>query len=562
MVKKILTFLNKEFHGVNEAALLLGGFAFLSQLLGLIRDRTLAHVVGAGPVLDTYYAAFRIPDFLYISIASLASITVLMPFLMEKMNSGENGAEKARKFLNGIFSVYMMFMVAISTVVAFCMPYIARYIAPGFTEVQLHSLIITSRIMLLSPIFIGLSNLIGTITQLFRNFFIFSLSPVFYNIGILVGICFLYPIYGVYGLAYGVIIGAMLHLSIQIPTVVRHGFFPNLTTNIVWKEILHVVKVSAPRTFTLSCNSLAFMVLIAMASTLKAGSISLFTFSYNLQSVPVGIIGISYSVAAFPILVKSFSMKDMDNFITHITSAARQIIFWSLPVITILAVLRAQIVRVILGSNTFSWSDTRLTAAAVALFVISLASQSLVLLFVRGYYAAGNTKKPLAVNVFSSIMVVVFAYVFIYIFRTYPNILSSLEVLLRVHDVPGTIMLALPLAYALGSILNFFLIWILFKKDFLNGASSKLGRTFIESLCAALVMGVVAYIALGIFDDIFTITTGRGIFLQGFFSGIIGILSGICVLALMKNKELIALMKALDHKFWRGRVIAPEQGEL
>ncbi len=561
MVKRFLTFLNKEFHGVNEAALLLGGFAFLSQLLGLIRDRTLAHIVGAGPVLDTYYAAFRIPDFLYISIASLASITVLMPFLMEKMN-GEDGARKARTFLNGVFSVYMLFMVAISIVIAILMPYIARYIAPGFNPDQLHSLVVTSRIMLFSPIFIGLSNLIGTVTQLFRNFFVFSLSPVFYNVGILLGIIFLYPSFGVYGLAIGVIIGAVMHLLIQVPIVARHGFFPNFTSRIIWKEILHVIKVSAPRTFTLACNSLAFMVLIAMASTLKAGSISLFTFSYNLQSVPVGIIGISYSVAAFPILVRSFSMKDMNNFIAQITGAARQIIFWSLPVIALLIVLRAQIVRVILGSNTFSWSDTRLTAAAVALFVISLASQSLVLLFVRGYYAAGNTKKPLAVNVFSSIMVIVFAHIFISIFRGYPEVLTSLEALLRVKNVPGTIMLALPLAYAMGSLLNFFLIWILFKKDFLKGASSKMWRTFIQSIIGALVMGITSYIALDIFDNIFGLTTGRGIFLQGFISGIIGISFGVFTLAMMKNQELADLARALSHKFWRGRVIAPEQKEL
>src|ERR1035437_10028621 len=102
MVNRVITFLNKEFRGVNEAALLLGGFAFLSQLLGLIRDRTLAHIVGVGPMLDVYYAAFRIPDFLYLSIASLASITVLMPFLMDKINNDNNTTNKAREFLNNV----------------------------------------------------------------------------------------------------------------------------------------------------------------------------------------------------------------------------------------------------------------------------------------------------------------------------------------------------------------------------------------------------------------------------------------------------------------------------
>jgi putative peptidoglycan lipid II flippase len=299
-----------------------------------------------------------------------------------------------------------------------------------------------------------------------------------------------------------------------------------------------------------------------MASTLKSGSISLFTFSYNLQSVPVGIIGISYSVAAFPLLVKTFSSKDNSNFIKHIISAARQIIFWSLPIMVLLIILRAQIVRVILGTNSFSWADTRLTAASVALFVISLVSQGLVLLFVRGYYASGNTKKPLIVNVFSSIIVIVFAYTFIHIFRYFPSVLSYLESVLRVDNVPGTIMLALPLAYAFGSLVNFFLLWIIFKKDFFPKTSSHLFKTFFQSLVGSLTLGLVTYFSLNIFDDIFLTNTGLGIFLQGFFSGLIGIIFGIFVLSMLKNKELIDLTNTFKHKFWGNRVIAPEQGEL
>jgi len=562
MVKRIFSFLNKEINGINEAALLLGGFAFISQILGLIRDRMLAYFVGAGPTLDVYYAAFRIPDFLYISIASLASITVLLPFVVNKINQNNNDNREAHRFISNVFSAYMLFMFVMSLIVAFFMPYIARYIAPGFDDSQISLLVTTSRIMLFSPIFIGLSNLIGTITQLFKNFFIFALSPIFYSVGILFGIICFYPNFGIKGLAYGVILGAFMHLVIQIPFVLKNNFFPKFIYKINWLEIWQVVKSSLPRTITLSCNSLAFIFLISLASTLKEGSISLFTFSYNLQSVPVGIIGISYSVAAFPVLVKSFSIKDMDNFILHIISTAKQIIFWSLPIIAIFAVLRAQIVRVILGSEAFSWADTRLTAAAVALFVISLATQSLVLLFVRGYYAAGNTKKPLFVNVFSSIMVIVFAYILIFIFKNNKEFLSFIEMILRVEGVPGTIMLALPLAYAIGSILNFFLIWILFKKDFLSNTKTGLRNTFIDSLIGAFTIGIVSYLGLSFFDNIFNINTGLGIFLQGFASGIIGIISGVLVLILLKNKEFYLVINALTKKFWKKNIVSPEQAEL
>ena len=572
MVKRVLNFFNKEFHGVDEAALLLGGFAFLSQILGLLRDRLLVHLVGAGPVLDVYYAAFRIPDFLYVSVASLASVTVLMPFIVNKINNHstsentENNEKnknsdklEAQKFLNNIFSSFMIFMVFVCLLIYFLMPYLAHYIAPGFSEKQIYDLVKISRLMLLSPIFIGLSNLIGTITQLFKNFFVFSLSPVFYNIGIIFGIFFLYPQWGVRGLALGVVLGAILHFAIQIPTVVYRGFFPKFVAKINWREIFQVIKISLPRTLTLSVGSLAFMVLVAIASELKTGSISLFTFSYNLQSVPVGIIGISYSVAAFPILVKSFSLNDLSNFTKQIISTIKQIIFWSLPVIVLMIVLRAQIVRVVLGAKAFTWADTRLTSAAVALFVISLVSQSLVLLLVRGYYAAGQTKKPLFINIFSSIMIIVLAFVITNLFKIFPSLLNILEILLRVNEVPGTLMLSLPIAFTLGSILNFILIWNLFRKDFLVGVSSGIGKTFYQIIIGALVMGVVTYFTLNLFDDLLVLNTFIGIFLQGLISGIIGIIFGIFSLSLFKNKELADLSRALHRKFWKRRILSPEQ---
>ncbi|MCC6323592.1 murein biosynthesis integral membrane protein MurJ [Candidatus Nomurabacteria bacterium] len=561
MVKKIFTFLNKEFHGVNEAALLLGSFAFLSQILGLVRDRLLAHIVGAGPVLDIYYAAFRIPDLLYVSVASLASITVLMPFIVGKMK-GEDGHNDARKFLNTIFSAFMICMLVVSIIVYILMPQIAHLIAPGFNPNSYDILVHTSRIMLLSPILIGFSNLIGTVTQLYKKFFVFSLSPVFYNIGIIIGIIFFYPSFGTYGLAYGVILGAIMHLAIQIPTVVSHNLLPRFTNKIAWREVISVIKISIPRTLTLSFGSITMIIFIALASKLSAGSISLFTFSFNLQSVPVGIIGISYSVAAFPILVRAYAKNDMETFRINIIGGIQQIIFWSLPIMAIFIVLRAQIVRVILGASTFSWGQTKLTAAAVALFIISLVSQSIVLLLVRGYYASGNTKKPLWINLFSSIVVVVLGFVILQLFYTMPILRHTIESLLRVTDVHGTEMLALPFAYAIGSLINVGLIWLSFRKDFFAGIKTGISRTVFQSIVATLVIGIISYFSLDIFDNIFSLFTFWGIFLQGFSAGVLGIIAGILTLHLMKNKEYIAVRDAMSHKFWKRNVAIPEQKAL
>lgn len=561
MVKKVLLFLNKEFHGINEAALLLGSFTFLSQILGLVRDRLLAHVVGAGNTLDIYYAAFRIPDFLYVSTASLASITVLMPFFVNYLENSD-GFERSKKFLSNVFSAFMLCMFMVSIIVYFLLPWLANIIAPGFDFESKKMLISTSRIMLLSPIFIGASNLFGTITQIKKKFFIFSLSPVFYNIGIIMGIIFFYPIFGVVGLSYGVILGAIFHLLIQIPTLIRYGYFPSFKLKIDWKEIYKVVKVSLPRTLTLSCGSLAFIALISLASKLSPGSISLFTFSFNLQSVPVGIIGISYSVDVFPVLVKAYAKKDIESFRSHVVHGIRQIILWSLPTIALFVVLRAQIVRVLLGVNTFSWAHTRLTAASVALFIISLASQAVVLLLVRAYYASGNTKKPLYINIFSSIMIIIFGYILLLLFKGSLNFSYFMENILRVEGVPGTNMLALPFAYALGSLLNVFLLWFSFKKDFLKEICSGFTRTIIEVGFASFVIGLMSYISLGYFDDIFILHTFGGIFAQGFFAGLIGIFSGILVLFLIKNKEYLSIANSISNKIWNKHISIPEQQDL
>lgn len=561
MVKKLFTLINKEFDGINEAALLLGLLTLFSQLLGLIRDRLFANNVGAGSTLDIYYAAFRIPDFLYISVASLISVTVLLPLLVDKMGPSGN-KEKGRKFISDIFTAFIIFMLLVSILVYIFMPSLVRIIAPGFDNNSLASLVKISRLMLLSPIFIGLSNVFGVVTQAYKKFFVFSLSSVFYNIGIIVGILFLYPMFGLNGLAGGVVLGAIFHLLIQLPTIVNTKFFPQISFRFKLKELWGVARISLPRTIALASSNLSFMAMIAMASTIGAGAISLFTFAYNIQSVPVGIIGISFSVAAFPMLVQSFSDKNMDLFAKHLINSAKQIIFWSLPAMALFIVLRAQIVRVVLGADNFSWSDTRLTAAGLAIFVLSLLSQALVLLFVRGYYAAGNTKKPLIINVLSAIVVIAMAYVFINLFKENKQILFLFEKILRVSDVSNTLMLALPLAYITGSFLNIFLLWKVFKRDFLHGLRSGLRKTFWQSVMSSLVIGMITYLLLDVFDDIFTLSTFWGVFLQGLFAGLLGIIAGIFVLHMTGSQELSEAYSAIRHKFWRNKIITQEQREL
>jgi len=559
-MQKILKIFSKEYVNINQAALLLGCFTFLSQILALFRDRNIARFIGPSPQLDAYYAAFRVPDLIFISIASLASITVLIPFIVEKMN-GEKVTDEARKLLNNVFTVFFITITVVSVIAFFIMPYLVFFIAPGFTPIMQAKVILLSRIMLLSPILMGLSNLFGTITQLFRKFFIYSLSPIFYNLGIIVGVVFLYPIFGINGLVYGVVLGAFMHFLIQILTSFGCGFTPKFSFSINFKEIKRIALTSLPRTLGLSFNNIALISIIAFASYLSSGSISIFNLSFNLQSVPLNIIGVSYAVAAFPTLVKSFSREKKDEFKNHLKSTARQIVFWSLPVIFLFIVLRAQIVRVILGSGSFSWENTRLVAASLAIFSVSVLAQGMIALLSRAYYATGNTKRPLTVNLFCSILIIILSYVFIHIFQNAPLFRYFIESLLKVTNISGTEVLMLPLAYSVGTIINFILHWYFVKRDFMEHESF-ITKTSFQSLGASFFIGVVSYLGLNVFSPIFGTTTGWGVFLQGFISGILGICAGVIVLYLLKNEELKDLIKTFKTKFWRTKVLVAPQEEL
>lgn len=559
-MEKILRIFTKESGSVNQAALLLGCLTLLSQVLALFRDRSIAHFIGPSPQLDAYYAAFRVPDLVFVCIASLASITVLIPFISAKMSGGKVTKE-AEKFLGDVFTVFFAGMVAVALLLFFLMPHLVFFIAPGFTPYYQAKVILISRIMLLSPILLGLSNLFGTITQLFQRFFIFSLSPILYNLGIIVGAVILYPIFGILGLVYGVILGALMHFIIQALASHYCGFTPRFSRSIDFQSIKKVAITSLPRTLGLAFNNVAEISMTSFASFLAVGSISIFNFSFNLQSVPTAIVGVSYAVAAFPSMARAIGEGKHDRFKEHLKSASRAIVFWSMPATFLFIVLRAQIVRVILGSGFFSWDDTRLAAACLAIFSLSVLAQGMISLVSRAYYAKGETKRPLILNFICSVLIIVFAYMFMKIFENAPMFRYFIESLLKVNDIPGTEVLVLPLAYSCGTILNFLLHWIFVKKDFIPG-EPYIAKTFFQSLGASFFLGLVSYLSLNILSPIFGTTRFMGIFLQGLISGIFGVAAAVIVLYLLKNQELQDLTETLATKFWRAKVIVPSPDEL
>lgn len=548
MVKKWFSFIGQEIRGLHEAAYLLAAFAFLSLVLALIRDKMLAFTFGAGPALDVYYAAFRIPDLIFTTIGSLVSASILLPYFIEKFESSKNNG---KKFFDSIFTVFFCGTIIVSFIVFILAPKFVPLVMPGFSDSQsLDSLILSMRIMLLSPLFLGLSNLFSSLTQMRYRFLVYAFSPVVYNAGIIAGVLFGYQIFGITGLALGVAVGAFLHMAIQIPFIIHENLLPVFTIKINWQDLKKILLNTFPRTITLSVNQLSSFILISIASLMVTGSISIYNFAFNLQSVPLTLIGASYSSAVFPTLSKLIFKGRIDEFKQKMIASAQHIIFWSMPLTVLFIVLRAQIVRTVLGAGKFDWADTRLTAAMLALFAVSTIGQSLIVLFVRAFYAEGKTAKPLSINLFSAIVTIVSGFALYKAFAVYPVFKFFLEELLKVSDQPGTSVLVLALAFTIGVIINTILHWWTYEKHY-KGFTEPVFATLFHSFSASVIMGYVAFLSLRVYALFLPLSKVWGLFLQGLFAGMTGIVALVIILKLLKNKELDDVVSTLHKKIWK-----------
>jgi putative peptidoglycan lipid II flippase len=232
-----------------------------------------------------------------------------------------------------------------------------------------------------------------------------------------------------------------------------------------------------------------------------------------------------------------------------------------MPALVMFIVLRAQVVRVILGSGNFDWTATRLTAACLALFSLSVLTQSLVLLLVRGYYASGQTAKPLLANVLASALTIVLAFLFSWLFKSNESWRLLWENLLRVRDLPGAIILMLPLAYSFGSIVNCILLLFFFVWDYRFKIRPIIASAG-DNLTASVLGGVTAYFLLNFLSHYLNLQTVAGIFAQGLLAGLGGLFINGLALWILGSEEFLDIGRAVHHKFWRGEALVPEQSEL
>lgn len=540
--------LNGAINSINAAALLIGAAGLLSRILGVLRDRLLAGAFGASRDLDIYYAAFQIPDFMAVFFLLGGASAAVLPIFQEYLTKSK---KEAQDLISDLATFFLWSSFFLSVAAFFLAPLVIKLIAPGFSEEAWALTTKLTRLMLVSPVLFGLSGILSSVLQSFQRFWAFALAPVLYNLGVIFGILFLFPQFGLYGLASGVILGALLHFLIHLWVVRDLGFTPR----IIWRGftggIGRVMGISFPRVLSVSLSRLTMLVLVAIASTLAEGSISIFQLAQNLYFVPVGIFGVSYSIALFPRLSRSFIARDGGDFFRDLFWGMRSILFWIMPSVALFIVLRAHIVRAALGAGVFSWEDTRLTAAVLAVLAIGMFAEALGSLIIKGFYALENTRTPLVINIGASFFSVVFAVALSNALAAPSFLREAVTGFLRISDLADPRVLALAFGFSLGLIVNIGLLYWALKRlarrIFKQESRFPLKELF-KIVVSATLAGLAAYLVRVSFSETLPLITFMRVLGQGAGAGTVGLAVYFGALYLMRGEDVYALISTIRRR--------------
>ena len=537
MFKKTILNLNTEFKTIAGSALVISGATLLSRIIGLFRDRVLAYYFGAGPVLDAYYAAFKIPDLIYNLLVVGALSAGFIPVFTKLFYQKDTDKNQAWELANNVINIITLLMIALGFIGVVFTSFLVPLIAPGFSPENKDLTTVLMRIMFLSPLLFGLSMVFGGILQSLRRFFLFSIAPLFYNLGIIFGAAYLTKIFGIPGLALGVVFGAFVHMLIQFYGAYQAGFRFKKILNFKDKSTLLIGKLMLPRTAGLAISQIDLLIITFLASFLPAGSLAVYTLANNLQAVPVGLIGIPFALAVFPVLSKLAAENNLESFTKQYIATAKQIIFLITPLLIIFLTLNLQIVRLILGSGSFDWHATILTAQTLAYFSLGMLAQSLIPLLARAFYSLANTKTPFLIGIFAEIITIGVA-----IF------------LMRKLGVYG-----LAIAAATGATLNMLLLFIFLRLRLKEFGLSGLFIFLLKIIGSSFLTYTIIYYFIGIFENIFNQTKFYGVFLQTILCSAIGLIFYLFMCYLLRLPELFYLFSTLKRQWLKIRSLPNEE---
>ena len=384
----------------------------LTKVLGFWKLRIFAQLFGASHELDIFWAAFTIPDIIFMVVVAGSINAAIIPILTDELY------DKGKKSFNKLFrhlTTYFFLLTSVLILLAFIFsPQITDWIVNNeyahkvfnmgyrINESDYALFLNLFRIGLLSPLFLSLSAFVTAFLQVKKQFFVTSLAPLFYNIAIVFGTYILVKYFklDVTAIAISAVFGSVIHLLVQIPLLKKY-YEENQQESLDFKEIVNntgvmkAFKLAYPRMLGVLGEQFNTVVNTFISFTLTAGTLSAYRFAYSLHLFPVNIIGSAVAQVALPDLAKYCCKGRGDDFKKVLNDSIQLSLYLIFPIIGIMLVLRLPIVRLIYGTGAFDWQDTLLTAWCLALLSVSVVGQTVVQILLRAFYALKNTWKPL-----------------------------------------------------------------------------------------------------------------------------------------------------------------------
>lgn len=410
LVRRGLVAFTSKQTNIFSAAVFITLTTIITYILGLVKYRLFGAYFGASDELGIFLTAFRAPEFIFqITVTALTS-AAFIPFFASYLEHGKK--EQADRFASSILTTGGTVFVLIAVVVVLFANPIANIIAPGFSPEHTKLMASFMRYIMVSQIFMMLALIFTAILQSYHKFLIPGLANSLYNIGIIIGTILFVPVFGIHGVALGVILGAFLFAASQIPILKQSGFSfkPNLSLQ---DGINKILPYMIPRSVALTITQIALTANVFFASFISARSYVILEYAQILMLAPVVLIGNSIAQASFPSLAKK--VKNAKEFSEIYLASFRQIIYLTFPLTALFIVLRIPLVRIAWGAQNFDWPATVNTGLTLAIFSISIPAQSLLNLTLRAYYAKKDTRTPLVITAVSVAINIVLAFIFIQI---------------------------------------------------------------------------------------------------------------------------------------------------
>ena len=486
---KILNFQTKK---VTFSAIILAFSTVASGLLGFLRDGLLSGKFGASSELDSYFAAFRIPDFIYGVLVYGGITVVFLPFFAEQYAKEK---DKVWEFANNVLNVFLAFVIVIAAVCLVFAPALVRIMAPGFSGEQLDQTIFLTRVMLVSPILFGVSSVLSGILQYFNRFLAYGIAPLLYNLGIIAGIVFLTPVFGIAGVAYGVVLGAFFYCLVQLPAAVNAGFKYRFVFRPLDPIFTKAFFLMLPRVFSVAAIQLEYVVNLFIASGLAAGSVTIFNFTNNIYILPVSAIGVSFAMAAFPVFSKLFAESNFSELGRKFSSTFRQVAFIVIPSSFLMWLLRDSIIGFIYLHGRFSSEAALLMSASVAIMCVVILFYSEIQVIYRMFFSLKDTITPTVITAVSVIATVFLSFLFVDLAGQNPleGILKDLFGFNQLQDIR---IIGLSLAFALAIFFQFLLaFFFLMRRDNRLVPAKEIALSTVKSILAGIVMAVAVYSA-------------------------------------------------------------------